>query len=175
MLFVRNPWAKSQEEIFWTWPWNQNQFWRRPSSSFGIPGTPGFISSKQIYCSSTAVHEMKLPSHRVIYTLQQINSVSHYSIDSVNVGGAEGHFFGCLCPVGQCSGPMVVPPIRRHTMNLTCDFSVCRVGGSWECTMDRGWTCCMPTNHHKLELLLPIMLLECTLHIAQEQPPKTKP
>ena len=32
--------------------------------------------------------EMKLPSHRVIYTLQQINSVSHDSIDSVNVGGA---------------------------------------------------------------------------------------
>ena len=32
--------------------------------------------------------EMKLPSHRVIYTLQQINSVSLDSIDSVNVGGA---------------------------------------------------------------------------------------
>ena len=32
--------------------------------------------------------KMKLPSHRVIYTLQQINSVSHDSINSVNVGGA---------------------------------------------------------------------------------------
>ena len=27
MLFVWNSWAKSQEEIFWTWPWNHNQFW----------------------------------------------------------------------------------------------------------------------------------------------------